>query len=268
MAMDSEQAERSGLVDRWQTRQEALAERLELWGVRDAHREIDWQNGRIGWSNAEGEELAHATMVALCSYALDEKTLLMSWANPTDRPAATLEPVPEVPEVIENCTEAEAWMWAMHLAEAAQSDYLYRVASPGYLVFLGLWKVSSPLDDRALAPESAAVFVLRMLDELRGAVADEKVSAIALRQKLLNQADSFRVNKEQLLNQGADPVLLHRTADELHDLGQTMGQRRFGLFPPAVLAPAQREQVRSRLLGLRRAWSRQGARRRHSDRHG
>ncbi len=249
------------LIERWQARQGKLAEMLEQWGATEGERRIDWMGGQVEWLSATGEPVMSATMKALCSYALDEESLLMAWANEGSEQGAVIGPIAGVPERIEPCGEGEAWLWAMRLADRSGADYLLRIASPNFLVFLGLWAVEPFLSDEEGVLEGGTphAFVVKVLDELRHALLNKGNEPLALRRLFLSQGDSLHQSAQLLTDDGADPRLLRETVEAITTTGTSLGQRRFGLLPPSTLAPREVEALHKQLLRLRATWLRSAA---------
>ncbi len=257
-ALDQGQDEQER-IERWRERQAALAARLEGWGATDGERRIEWDTGRVEWVSPAGEPLAIATMKALCSYDLEGEALLMAWANPGAAQGAVIAPPPEVPEVVEPCSEGEAWLWAMRLADSSGAEFLLRVASPSYLVFLGLWAVQPPLteSDGVLPEGTPQAFVVKLLDTLRHALRDKGNDPVGLRRLFMNQADSLHQSAQPLHADGADPALLKQTVETLLAIGQGFNQRRFvGLLAPPPLKESELNALHKQLLNLRALWLR------------
>lgn len=242
------------LVERWQARQAQLAALLEACGAAEGERHIEWGEGRIRWEDATGESVAEATMKALCSYSFPDQSLMMAWANEGLEQGAVIRPVAEVPDFIEECEEGEAWLWAMRLAEACQADYLYRISSPSYLVFLGLWDAHATLTTADVEAGSPHAFVLELLDGVRGALQDKRQDPTALRRLFINRGESLLQNAQYLYNDRSDGGLLRRTGNALIEMGNSFGQRRFGLLPPAALSEVEINEISTQLARLRANW--------------
>lgn len=254
--LTEELTENNELVERWQERQKQLARLLEGHGAADAQRQVGWDTGRIEWVEPDGFVRVTATMKALCSYSFEEESLMMAWANEGLEPHAVVDAVPEVPDLVENCSEGEAWLWAMNLADAADAEYLYRIASPGYLVFLGLWQVAPVVTEEEIEEGSPQSFVLDLLDSLRAALQNQAHDPTALRRLFINQGESLHHNAQYLYSDRSDGGLLRRTGDTLIEIGKSLGQRRFGLLPPAHLSDEEMAEIARRMSRLRAAWIR------------
>lgn len=243
-----------GLVERWQLRQEQLAELLESCDATSCERKVDWTLGRVTWIEQGGEPVVTARMKALCSYAFEDETLMMAWANEGLDQGAVISPQADVPDLIEACSEEEAWLWAMRLGEESGAEYLYRVSSPGYLVFLGLWNVRPETVELPVEAGTPQAFVVELLDTLSEALRDRSKDASTLRRLFINQGESLNQNAQYLYSDRSDGGLLRRTGDTLIEIGNSFGQRRFGLLPPASLSDAEMENIQKRVHRLRANW--------------
>jgi hypothetical protein len=251
-----EVTEDNWLVERWQARQRQLADLLEGHGAADSERRVDWEAGCIEWVEPGGLVRATAEMRALCSYSFDDESLMMAWANEGLEQNAVIESMPDVPDMIEDCSETDAWMWAMRLAEEAQADFLYRIASPSYLVFLGLWQVVPAITEEEIEEGSPQSFVLELLDSLRTAVKEQASNPTSLRRLFINQGESLNHSAQSLYSDRSDAGLLRRTGDTLIEIGRSLGQRRFGLLPPAHLTEEEVGEITRKVSRLRAAWIR------------
>lgn len=254
-----------GLIERWQERQQQLAELLEACGATDGERRIDWVTGRVTWLGEGGATLASAEMKALCSYAFDDESLMMAWANEGLEQGAVIAPLPEVPDFIEACGEAEAWLWAMRLADESRASYLYRVAGAEYLVFLGLWNFRATLAADDVEAGSPQAFVLELLDGVTTALHEQADEPAALRRLFINRGESLLQNAQYLYSDRSDGGLLRRTGNALIEMGSSFGQRRFGLLPPAPLSEVDREEITMQLARLRANWIQAGRQQRRRD---
>lgn len=274
------------LIAQWEVRQAKLADLLEQSGATNGERDVDWVVGRVEWLNKEGTLVAKSEMKALCSYSFVDESLMMAWANVEIGEAAVIAPVPNMPDYIESCNIAEAWLYAMHLAQESDAEYLYRIASPRYLVFLGLWNVEpiqvaapAPPDSDSdsdsdfdsdnkksnakiqqaskipIPPGSPHWFVARLLDQMRVALEDGRNDSRFLRQHFVNHGESLWQNSQYLENDGADSDLLRQTSNGLIRIGRSFGQRRFGILPPAALSDEQVTNIVSQLADLHASWA-------------
>lgn len=260
------------LIARWEVRQAELADLLEECGATNGERHVDWEGGQLEWLNIQGERVATCKMKALCSYSYVDESLMMAWANVEIDEAAVIAPQPNMPEYIESCNIAEAWFYAMHLAEESQADYLYRIASPRYLVFLGLWNlqpimksVAEPIvkletkieqADKIPVPlGSPHAFVVGLLHKMRLDLEEKQNEPIFLRQHFINHGESLWQNAQYLENDGADSELLRYTSNALIKIGNSFGQRRFRLLPPASLSEEEMTNIVSELADLHTNWA-------------
>jgi hypothetical protein len=241
------------LIARWEQRQSQLASLLEACGAKPTERTIEWVQGKVTWMDGRGQPLVTAAMQALCSYSFEDNVLMMAWAQ-GEETGAVIAPLPDVPAELSHTHEADAWLWAMYLAQESGADFLYRVSSPPYLVFLGLWKLTPLLSDSHVEKGSADAFVLTMLERLRRDIAEKQRTPLELRRLMLNQGESLLQNKTVLSPDARTEELLIRTGHALIDLAATIGHRRFGLLPPDGLKPEELLTLNSKLDGLRAIW--------------
>lgn len=241
------------LIARWSERQNQLAALLEACGASPTERTIEWVQGKVTWVDHRGNALATATMKALCSYSFEDRVLMMAWAQ-GEGAGAVLAPLPSVPPEFPNSDEADAWLWAMYLAQESRADFLYRVSSPPYLVFLGLWNLTPTLPDSHIEKGSADSFVLTTLERLRRDIADKQKNPAELRRLILNQGESLLLNRSVLAPDPRTEELLVRTGRALIDLAASFGHRRFGLLPPDALTAEATLLLYSKLDGLKAIW--------------
>ncbi len=247
-----------GLVERWQDRQAQLSELLEQWGATECERRVGWSTGLMEWVETSGDIAVSADMKALCSYSFADESLMMAWANQGLEEGAVIEPQPDIPELIESCAEPEAWLWAMRMAEQVGAEYLYRISAPQYLVFLGLWNVRGALPAEPLEPGTPQAFVTELLDELQQAVKEKYDDPTTLRRLFINHGESLNQNAQYLYSNKSDGGLLRRTGDTLIEIGKTLGQRRFGVLPPASLSEQEVQDIQKKVLRLQANWRRGG----------
>ena len=251
-------------IAHWQARQEELTSLLESWGATQGHRAIDWPRGYVIWRDREGDGVVRATARALCSYDRLGHSLLMAWAGEEAESHATIPATEGVPTLVEPCSEGNAWLWAMHLAEQHGASYLYRFATESYLVFLGLWSVEALLEEEIdPAPEHESLpvppedtpqgFVIGLLDDLRALLRHEP-DVETIRRAFHNHGRSLHVNAPVLVEDGADPALLSETEALVRDMEAAIPQRRFSLLPTPALGDAEREKLHRQLLRKRTAW--------------
>jgi hypothetical protein len=242
------------LIERWRARQEQLSQLLRSWGALEAERNLDWSNGFVQWRESPDDILVTAEMKALCIYYHEDESLQMAWANDAAGEAAAIDPVEGVPEVVEPCPEADAWVWAMQLAEASGADYLYPLAAQDYRLFLGLWNLSPSLPDEPSESGAPQLFVLELLDELRMALGNRRMEPAALRRLFLNHGESLQQNAGYLAQDGLDSDLLQHTASALIAAGRSFGQRRFGILPPTPLTDEEVEELKRQVSRLGASW--------------
>lgn len=266
-AKDTQEA----LIAQWEVRQAKLAHLLEQSGSTNGERHVDWVGGQVEWLNEEGVKVAESEMKALCSYSFVDESLMMAWANVEIGEAAVIAPVAGMPDYIESCNLAEAWLYAMHLAEESKVEYLYRIASPRYLVFLGLWNVEAaqvaappvikqdePMQQASkipIPPGSPHWFVARLLEQMKVALEDSRSDSRFLRQHFVNHGESLWQNSQYLESDGADSDLLRQTSNALIRIGRSFGQRRFGILPPSALSDEQVTNIVSQLADLHTDWA-------------
>lgn len=245
--------DQDALVARWEARQEQLASLLEACGATNGDRHIDWIRGTVVWRDRAGQTLATAEMKALCSYSFEDEALMMAWAQGEDV-GAVIAPMPDIPEEVEDIPESDAWLWAMSLAQASRAEFLYRVSSPPYLVFLGLWNLTSTLSEAHIETGSADAFVLAVLDKVQQELAQEIPNPSEVRKLLLNQGESLLQNVAVLSPDQRTMHLIERTGQALIDLGSSVGQRKFGLLPPDPFHPDDVFLLTRKVESLRAAW--------------
>lgn len=264
------------LVARWQMRQAQLRDLLEAAGATDGERVIDWEAGQIEWVVAE-QKVAHGEMKALCSYSFEEQSLLMAWVNAGLDNSAVVKAVADVPSYVSECAEADAWLWAMKVAEKSGAEYLYRIASPSYLVFLGLWSVRrtiviqtpepAPLavahyiprlpaliEEKEVVPDSPQAFILGLLENLQFNVEEKRREPAWLSQLFTNNGESVLQNASYLETHYSDADLIRRTGNTLIRIGESVGKRRFFIFPPAKLSEDKVAAISEELDRLRFGW--------------
>jgi hypothetical protein len=241
------------LIGRWEQRQTQLAALLEACGASPTERTIEWVQGKVTWVDKQGTPLAIATMKALCSYSFEDGVLMMAWAQ-GEGAGAVIAPLPTVPAELPNSEEADAWLWAMYLAQESGADFLYRVSSPPYLVFLGLWNLTPTLSDLHIEKGSADSFVLTILERLRRDIAEKQKNPTELRRLILNQGESLLQNRAVLSPDPRTEELLVRTGRALIDLAASFGHRRFGLLPANALTAEATLLLYSKLDSLKAVW--------------
>ena len=147
----------------------------------------------------------------------------------------------------------------MRLAEESSAEFLYRVASPSYLVFLGLWNVLPALEGAAeLESGSPQAFVMGVLDSLTTALQEQRGDPAALSRLFVNRGESLLQNAQYLYGDRSDSGLVRRTGNALVEMGNSFGQRRFGLLRPAALSDAEAGGMATQLARLRANWLRAG----------
>ncbi len=181
---------------------------------------------------------------------------MMAWAQ-GENAGAVIAPLPQVSDELSNTDEADAWLWAMYLAQEVRADFLYRVSSPPYLVFLGLWKLTPMLSDSHVEKGSADSFVLTMLERLRSDIAEKRHYPAELRRLILNHGESLLQNRDVLAPDARTEELLIRTGRALIDLAASFGHRRFGLLPPGALTDEATLLLISKLDSLKAVWLKQ-----------
>ncbi len=205
------------------------------------------------WRDRDGQTLATAEMKALCSYSFEDEALMMAWAQGEDV-GAVIAALPDIPDEIENIPESDAWLWAMSLAQSSRAEFLYRVSSPPYLVFLGLWNLTSTLSEAHIETGSADAFVLTLLDKVQQELEEEVPNPGEVRRLLVNQGESLLHNVSVQSPDQRTMHLIERTGQALKDLGGTILQRRFGVLPPEPLHPDDVFLLTRKVESLRAAW--------------
>lgn len=262
------------LIARWEIRQAKLANLLEKCDATNGERRVDWVAGQVEWVNIKDQVLASSDMKALCSYSFVDESLMMAWANVEIGEAAVISPIPDMPDYIESCNLGDAWLYAMHLADESKADYLYRIASPRYLIFLGLSNVQTlnsapdplvksdlkietvePAELIAVPKGSPHAFVVDLLEKMRTVLEETPNDTTYLRRHFINQGESLLENAQYLENDGANSELLRYTGHALIKIGYSFGERRFGVLPPPSLSEDEQENFVSQLINLRTTWA-------------
>jgi hypothetical protein len=88
-------------------------------------------------------------MRLLLSYARSDSSILCGWANPSLPPNATVPAIEGIAPRVSNSTEADAWLLAMHVADAVGAHFLYRAPTAQSSAFLGLWDVRAAAEGDA-----------------------------------------------------------------------------------------------------------------------
>lgn len=246
----------TALIEKWDKRQQTLAGILEACGATQGQQEIDWYAGKVEWADTQGKPLAQATMKALCSYSYPDESLLMAWAQ-GQGVGAVIDPVPDAPAEVDPCSEGDAWLWAMRLADESEADYLYRVSGGDYLVFLGLWHLTPAVDKSSVEAGSADSFVLGVLDKMAEALRQPKPDAREMRRLFINQGQSLLQNRAMLAPDSTLNGLVTRVGDTLIDVGSGVGHRRFGILPPEPLGKEEVAHLLGHIERLRTLWLRE-----------
>jgi len=160
MTRESDEA----LQARWAERQERLQGLVaDLGGVGLQFR-ADLAKGRFWWQREDGRPVVVASTRFLLSYANSNHSILCGWENGGMPPSATVPEVPGIAARVSDCTEADAWLHAMRVAEAVGAHYLYRAPSAQSSAFLGLWDVRAAREgDEPFAAAAPWPYVRRVL---------------------------------------------------------------------------------------------------------
>ncbi|HEX8796025.1 MAG TPA: hypothetical protein VF765_33980 [Polyangiaceae bacterium] len=169
------------LEARWASRQERLEALLEEHGAMRLDFRADLSLGRFWWQRADGRPVVVASTRFLLSYARSNFSILCGWANRSLPPSATVPAVEGIATRVENCTEADAWLHAMRVADAVGAHFLYRAPTAQSSSFLGLWDVRAAAEGEApFVPGSPWPHVRTVLETMATQLEEGRdVSAVA-----------------------------------------------------------------------------------------
>jgi hypothetical protein len=135
------QVDEDAVRARWAERQTRLQAQISALGAEGLDFRADLGLGRFWWQRGDGRPVVVASTRFLLSYAHSDSSILCGWANRSIPATATVPAVEGIGPRIPDCTEADAWIVAMRIAEACGAHYLYRAPTPQSSAFLGLWDV-------------------------------------------------------------------------------------------------------------------------------
>jgi hypothetical protein len=169
------------LSARWASRQERLQALLAELGGAGLDYRADLSLGRFWWQRADGRPVVVASTRFLLSYARSDSSILCGWANRSLPPSATVPAVEGIGPRVDDCTEADAWVLAMRVADAVGAHYLYRAPTAQSSAFLGLWDVRAAAEgDAPFVPGSPWPHMRRVLTAIASQLEEGRdVSALA-----------------------------------------------------------------------------------------
>ena len=125
----------------WERKQARLRDFLTARGAEHAPYRVDLQEGKIYWVSPLGLSLALADCKMICSYALSNRSILMSWANESVNPNAAIGEMERLPNMVSDCEPEEVWELSQVVGEAVGADALFRATSPQSWIMLALWRL-------------------------------------------------------------------------------------------------------------------------------
>jgi hypothetical protein len=172
-----------GLVQRWVKRGDALLRHLAEHGAGRHEYRADLKEGRFVWLAPDGQVSAEAEAQVLCRYERSTSVLSMAWADPLTR-HASVHRLDGMPKERDEIDEEGAWRVAMHAAELAKADYLYRVTTPHAYYFLALKNLSFSPHRRSFTPSTPVGLVLRGIAEIRRGIESRAEPTEVVRSRL------------------------------------------------------------------------------------
>ncbi|MEZ4313978.1 MAG: hypothetical protein R3F14_38645 [Polyangiaceae bacterium] len=154
--------------DRWVRRGDELLRRLAEHGAASHEYRVNLEDGRFFWVDEGGRVSAEAKARLVCSYVPQTASLAMGWADGATRAVSTPRVIGMAAE-IDDIDEEGAWRIAMHAAEVAGAQYLYRVRSAAQSLFLALAGLTFTPSLRSYVPSTPVAMVLATLEEAREA---------------------------------------------------------------------------------------------------
>lgn len=246
--------EEDRLIQQWHTRQLDLANLLQSYNLMSCVPEVDWTTNKIKW--AKDGYVVSAKIRQLCRYSPNHR--LLSIAIPNNFNGSLL---PKLPEYAEECDENGAWLWALHVAEAEEAQYVYRLKVPYTVLFLGLWELQvsnsvGRLDPVALDDQ----YVAELLEELQLVLQKKHQEPAFISRFFINSGDSILRHAEHFKD-SASQHRLRQIGNSLRTMGKSFGQARFGFLPPRPLSEGKLEELNRELSHLHTDWhsERQGA---------
>lgn len=239
------------LIQQWHTHQLDLANLLQSYNLMSSVPEVDWTAEEIKW--AKDGIVVSAKIRQLCRYSPSRR--LLTIAIPNNFKGSLL---PKIPEYAEVSDENGAWLWAIHVAEGEEAQYVYRLSEPYVVLFLGLWDLqvmNSAGRVRAAALDDQ--YVVELLEELRLILQKKRQEPAFVSRFFINYGETIYGHAQHFKDE-AYQQRLRETGKSLRTMGQSFGQARFGILPPPSLSESKIEQLKSQLSHLRTDWHASG----------
>ena len=125
----------------WQEKQDYFLKFLQKHGADLAPYRVDLDKKLIYWVDDYELSLVVADCRVLLSYALSNRSVMMSWANRSLAKGSGIEPVEDLEDLYTDCEPEHVWELTMFAASAAGAQAIYRTPSPQSWVMLGLWNL-------------------------------------------------------------------------------------------------------------------------------
>ncbi len=149
----------------WTERQDRLQKFLSSHQAGEASYRLDLRTCTLYWVDQQGATLAAADCRVLCTYALSNRSVLMSWCNTSLPGNSNIEAIEGYPEYFQDQGPEEVWELACSLASAVEAEAVYRAMSPQSWIMLGLWRLRRG-EDEAFVAGSPVAFVMKVLNLL------------------------------------------------------------------------------------------------------
>ena len=235
------------IIQQWHTRQLDLANLLQSYNLMSCVPDLDWTTGEIRW--AKDDYIVSAKIRQLCRYSPNRR--LVTIAIPNNFNGSLL---PKIPEYAEVSDENGAWLWAIHMAEAEEAQYVYRLTEPYVVLFLGLWDLQvNNSAGRLSAADLDDQYVYELLEELRLVLEKKRREPAFVSRFFINSGDSI-LRHAQHFKDGAIQMRLRETGNSLRTMGSSFGQARFGFLPPPPLSESKLEELGRQLSDLHTDW--------------
>jgi hypothetical protein len=232
---DAPSSRRSGLVQRWVKRGDALLRRLAEHGAARHEYRADLKDGRFVWIDPEGRVSAEARAQVLCSWSRSTSALSMAWADALVRDVGIAR-VDGIASERDDVDEEGAWRVAMEAAEGSKAEYLYRVNTPHAWYFLALSELTFHPARESFTPGTPVGLVRRGLAETLRAVESRAEPAEVVRQRITSLGEAFLLEAEYAYR-GTDWVArLQRAGRRLVALAEQLPRPSYGSVAAGRLA--------------------------------
>ena len=171
------------LSHRWTLKGEELLRRLAEQRCAGFEYRADLREGRFVWLDRAGEVAAEARSQVICSWSPSTHVVCMAWADPL-LSSSSVPRVARMPAEHDDVDEEGSWRIAMQVADVIGAHYLYRVPTPHAHYFLALRELTFTPDRKAFVPTTPVGFVLRGLEETRGAIESRAEPSPIVRERL------------------------------------------------------------------------------------